>query len=253
MGDLNLSAVNGVATIEFDRQAVLNALSPALLRELINCCADISRDETVRVVVLRGAGPNFSAGADLPAFSAELESDADDVSDLGRRAAAAVAGLPQVTIAAVRGHCVGGGVVLAGACDMRVVAEYCRFSIPEIDAGIPLAWGGMQRLVKLIGETMTADLVLTCRPIDAGEALRIGLASRILPGEKFEARVHELATGIAAKAGIVLRIFKQQLQALRDGTYDPRNDGAGLLAARRDEEASRLGAQYVATRIGVRR
>jgi len=253
VADLNVSRKDGVATLEFNRLPVLNALSPGLLRELIDSCASISADDAVRVVVLRGAGPNFSAGADLPAFHVELEADPQTSADLGRRAAMAIAELPQVTIAAVRGYCVGGGVVLAGACDLRVVADYCRFSIPEVDAGIPLAWGGMQRLVALIGETMTADLVLTCRPIDATEALRIGLASRILPGEKFEAEVQDLAASIAAKAAIVLRIFKQQLKGLRDGSYDAREDAAGLQAARRDAEASRIGAAYIASRLGARR
>jgi enoyl-CoA hydratase/carnithine racemase len=253
VGDINVAVQDGVATLELNRLPVLNALSPGLLRELIDLCADISDDASVRVVVLRGAGPNFSAGADLPAFQPELRDNAEVTADLGRRAAVAVASLPQVSIAAVRGHCVGGGIVLAGACDMRIAADYCRFSIPEVDAGIPLAWGGMQRLIELIGETVTTDLVLTCRPIDAPEALRIGLVSRILPGDGFENQVQELAGGIAAKASIVLRIFKQQLQALRDGSYDARNDAAGLLAARSDDEASRLGAAYIASRIGARR
>jgi len=253
VGDINVTVQDRVATLELNRPSVLNALSPGVLRELIDVCSDISGNESVRVIVLRGAGPNFSAGADLPAFQPELRDDADSAADLGRRAAVALATLPQITIAAVRGHCVGGGVVLAGACDMRIAADYCRFSIPEVDAGIPLAWGGMQRLVALIGETVTTDLVLTCRPIDAAEALRIGLVSRVMSGDRFEAQVHELAAGIGAKASIVLRIFKQQLAALRDGSYDARHDAAGLLAARRDDEASRLGAAYIASRIGARR
>ena len=140
MSGLSVLVEEGIARVVFDRPNVLNALSPSLLNDLIETCADLGRDHSVRIVVLEGAGSCFSAGADLPAFLSLLTGpDARDTADLGRRATNAIAGLPQITVAGIRGHCVGGGLVLAGACDVRIAADDTRFVIPELDAGIPLA------------------------------------------------------------------------------------------------------------------
>ncbi|MFQ5521969.1 MAG: enoyl-CoA hydratase/isomerase family protein [Acidimicrobiia bacterium] len=119
-----------VARVMLNRPDKLNALSPDLLRELIAVCTSLNAEDQVGVVVLEGSGPNFSAGADLPAFAEEFESTPDETADLGRVAADSLAALPQITVASIRGHCVGGAVVLAAACDLRVAAEDARFWIP---------------------------------------------------------------------------------------------------------------------------
>jgi enoyl-CoA hydratase/carnithine racemase len=250
MSGLSISKEEGVARVVFDRPGVLNALSPSLLSDLIETCADLGRDDSVRLVVFEGAGDCFSAGADLPAFLSLLTgSNARDTADLGRRATNAIAELPQITVAGIRGHCVGGGLVLAGACDIRIAADDTRFAIPELDAGIPLAWGGMEHLIRLVGETLAADLVLSCRPFGADEALRAGLISRVVPADRLKNELAELATAIARKPLSVLRTTKQQLLAVRSGTFDAHGDADALLAALRDPEAQELGRQYIATRI----
>lgn len=237
--------------VVFDRPRVLNALSPALLNDLVEACAEIGRDDSVKVVRFEGAGKCFSAGADLPAFLALLNGpDAQSVADLGRRATNAVAELPQITVAGIRGHCVGGGLVLAGACDIRVAATDARFMIPELDAGIPLAWGGMEHLVRLVGETVAADWVLSCRPFGAEEALRAGLISRIVPADVLQKELLALSGGIAEKPASVLRVTKRQLVEVRGGAFDARNDANALLAALHDPEAMEQGMRYVAKRIG---
>jgi enoyl-CoA hydratase/carnithine racemase len=175
--------------------------------------------------------------------------DARDTADLGRRATNAVAGLPQITIAGIRGHCVGGALVLAGACDIRVAADDARFAIPELDAGIPLAWGGMEHLIRLVGETLAADLVLSCRPFWADEALRAGLVSRIVPVDRLEDELAALTAAIARKPLSVLRTTKQQLIAIREGTFDPHEDADSLLATLKDPEAVEIGQRYIASRI----
>lgn len=147
MSDLNVSAADGVARIQLHRPEVLNALSPSLLQAIIDTCHELGQRDDVNVIVLEGAGRSFSAGADLPAFGEHLHARSEDTADLGRRAGDALAVLPQITMAAIHGHCVGGAVVLAAACDLRIAADTSRFSIPEVDAGIPLAWGGMGHLV----------------------------------------------------------------------------------------------------------
>ncbi len=243
---LRVSTEAGVARIVLDRPEALNALSPTLLRELIEVCDSLRDDASVRVVRIEGEGAHFSAGADLPAFLAELTGDAaQEAADLGRLAADTVAELPQVSIAAIRGHCVGGGVVLAAACDLRVAGADARFLVPELDAGIPLGWGGTGRLVRLVGETIALDWVLSCRPVGAEEALRAGLVSRILDPELFSEEVDALATSIAEKPSSVLRTTKRQLAELRAGTFDATTDAKALRDALSDPEVIQRAMAYM--------
>jgi len=253
MSDLKLSITEGVARLVFDRPPALNALSPDLLTKLIHTCTELSSNDRARVVVLEGAGGCFSAGADLPAFMAALGGqEARAVADLGRRATNAIAGLPQITIAGIRGHCIGGGLVLAGACDLRIAADDARFSIPELDAGIPLGWGGLGHLVRLVGETVAADWVLSCRPFGPDEALRAGLISRVVAATQLEGELGALAAAIARKPRSVLLSTKQQLLAIRDGTFDATEDANTLIAALQDPEALETGRNYIATRLATK-
>ena len=250
VSDIKLTIEDEIAHIRFDRPAVFNALSPSLLQELINFCSELSANDACRVVVLEGAGQHFSAGADLPKFMRDLESNPHATADLGRRATDALAALPQITIAAIHGYCVGGALVLAGACDIRIVADNSRFFIPELDAGIPLAWGGMAHLVRLVGESLAADLVLSCRRFGADEALRAGFASRTVPVDELGAETDALAQLIAQKAQLVLHTTKQQLNAIRHGTFDAREDARAMLAAINDPDAQQNSQDYIRENIG---
>lgn len=250
MSDLSLTITDGAAHLVFDRPRVLNALSPSMLLRLIDLCADLATDERARVVVLEGAGGCFSAGADLPAFLQALHGpNAHALADLGRRATEAIAGLPQITIAAIQSHCIGGGLVLAGACDLRLAAQNARFVIPELDAGIPLGWGGLAHLVRLVGETVAADWVVSCRPFNADEALRAGLVSRVVPTAELQREVDGLAAAIARRPLPVLQTTKQQLVAIRSGTFDATEDARALLEALQDPEALQAGRDYLAKRL----
>ena len=137
-----------IGRITLNRPEKLNPLSTLCLEELALAAEWFDGQDAIRVVVVTGAGRAFTAGADLSAFTAGDSSIARSGADAGRLMAEAIEGMQAVTIAAIHGHCVGGGVVLAGACDFRVAAESTRFSIPEVDLGIPLAWGGIPRLVR---------------------------------------------------------------------------------------------------------
>jgi enoyl-CoA hydratase/carnithine racemase len=200
--------------------------------------------------VLDGSGKHFCAGADLPQFTKCMESDPHGTADLGRRAAEALAAIPQITIAAIKGYCIGGALVLSAACDMRIAADNSRFSIPELDAGIPLSWGGMAQVVRLLGETMANDLVLTCRPFDADDALRAGFISRIVAADGFDEAVMALAETVAAKPRIALRQTKRKLTDIRAGTFDARNDANEMIAAMADPEAKSIGQKYIRKNIG---
>jgi enoyl-CoA hydratase/carnithine racemase len=239
MPDLNFIMTDGAARLVVDRSEMRNALSPNMLSRLIEVCGELASNDRARVVVL-----------DLPAFLQDLGGpDPHALADLGRRATEAIAGLPQITIAGIQGHCIGGGLVLAGACDLRIAAQNARFVIPELDAGIPLGWGGLGHLVRLVGETVAADWVLSCRPFNAEEALRAGLVSRVVPTAELERELSLLAAAIERRPLGVLQTTKQQLLAIRSGTFDATNDADALLAALRDPEAQQVGRDYLAKRL----
>lgn len=250
MSEIDLSVTDGVARLRLNRPRVLNALSPGLLDELIGRCNELTSGEFARVIVLDGVGKHFCAGADLPRFTELMEMDPHGTADLGRRAAEAIASLPQITIAAIKGYCIGGALVLSAACDMRIAADDSRFSIPELDAGIPLSWGGMAHVVRLVGESMANDLVLTCRPFDADDALRAGFISRIISTESFDTVVSQLAESIAAKPHIVLAQTKRKLKDIRAGNFDAKDDAAEMIAAMADPEAKSIGEEYIRRKIG---
>jgi enoyl-CoA hydratase/carnithine racemase len=237
---IRLSKEDGIARIRLDRPERLNAISPQMLRDLVDVCEDIASDSTIRVVTLVGEGGSFSAGADLPTFAADLAASPQETADLGRVAVDVLARLPQITVAVIRGHCVGGGIVLAAACDLRICAEDSRFAIPELDVGIPLAWGGMGHLVRLVGETLAADLVLSCRPFDAEEALRAGFVSRVVVDQDLESEAARLVDSIAGRPSTLLRLTKRQLRAIGAGTFDPATDAEALLECLDDPETAAL-------------
>ena len=139
--------------------------------------------------IVRGEGRSFSAGFDLDDFVGQaMEMSPRQTADLGRVAAEALTDVRPLTIAAIHGHCVGGGVVLAAACDLRLAADDARFSIPEVDLGIPLAWGGIPRLVRELGPAITKELVLTCRPFTAEEAAALRFVNRVVPASRPDRR-----------------------------------------------------------------
>lgn len=249
MSELTLSDSNGITRLCLNRPEVLNALSPSLLESIVERCDSLREREDVRVVVLEGAGRSFCAGADLPSMGARLQAKSHETADLGRCAADAIARLPQITVAAIHGHCVGGAIVLAAACDVRIASDDARFSIPELDAGIPLAWGGMGHLFRLVGETRAIELVLTCRPFDAAEALQAGFLTKVAAAMSFVDEVAAFAEHTASRPRAVLRLVKDQIVELRNGTFDPHADADALLSAFHDPEAQTAGQQYVATRI----
>jgi enoyl-CoA hydratase/carnithine racemase len=160
----------------------------------------------------------------------------------------AVEQMRAVTVAQVHGHAVGGGVVLMAACDLRVVAEDCVLSIPEIDLGIPLAWGGIPRLVREIGPALTKELVMTCRPFTATEAHAAGFLNRVVPPEELDATVEELVAQLLTKSSLTLKATKRHVDAVtRSMVSLDRSwaDADSLVAALRDPESRESAAAYL--------
>lgn len=249
--ELDLQVDGAVATLVLDRPAVLNALSVELLDAVVDACRWLSDQESIRVVVVRGAGRTFSSGADLATIERLTATDgtARAAAGAGDRAASALEALPQVTVAAIHGRCVGGGVVLALACDLRVASDAARFSIPEVDLGIPLAWGGLPRLLREVGPGVARDLVLTCREIDAGEARSVGLVSRVVVADELDRQVAELARELAAKAPVPVRATLDAVAALTGvGAPVGWSDADTLLAALGDP-GSRAAADAYLRRV----
>ena len=170
------------ATLTLNRPRRLNTIVPQMVDDLDAAVREANRDAAVKVIILRGAGRAFCAGFD---FGQDFSSGygtalyTEGRWDPGKDMIGTTSGLtapvprfmsiwrsPKPVIAQVHGWCVGGGLVLAAACDLRLAAEDARFSIPEVDLGIPLAWCGIPRLVREIGPALTKELVLTCRPRD---------------------------------------------------------------------------------------
>jgi enoyl-CoA hydratase len=203
------SGENGLATLVIDRPP-LNPLSHHAKSELLGCLEEIAADRTIRCLVLHGAGGRaFSVGADIKEFP-------DMVARRGVRDHAVqehtlynrIDFFPIPTIAAIEGHCLGGGLELALACDLRVASETSHLGMPEVKLGVFPAGGGTERLPRLIGESRARELIYTGEPVDAREAWRLGLVNRVTPAGKALEAALELGRTIADRPGVTLRTVK---------------------------------------------
>ncbi len=242
----------------------LNAMGATMLQELARAARWFDEHREVRAVIVRGEGRCFSAGADLrdPPLIEGLPSSGNswihrrEVGQYGLRMADAIEQMRATTIAQVHGHSVGGGVVLMAACDLRVVAEDTVMFIPEIDIGIPLAWGGIPRLVREIGPAMTKELVITCRRFSADEAKQMGFVNRVVAASRVEAEAEALAREVASKPSVPVVVTKEHVnavtRAMTAGTTSFA-DGDALLGAAQDPESLQAMRDYVTTRLGKKR
>jgi len=235
---LGVQVAGPVGTLTLDRPECLNALSAQALTELITAASWFNDRPEVRAVVVTGAGRAFCSGVDLgdermASLGSVDSGEAFALARLGGEMALAVQSMRAVTVAALHGHVVGGGVVLAAACDLRVAATGTLFRIPEVEMGLPLGWGGIPLLVASIGTARTMDLVLTCRSFDATEALAMGLINRVVAPDRVPVEAGRLADTIAAMPPRAVGCTKPQVAAaagrLSDEILDA--DAALLLAA----------------------
>lgn len=206
--------IDGVrADIVLDRPDRRNALTTQSLLDLAAATRVVDDHVEVRVVVIRGLGPSFCGGMHLDTFTGGKDHP-PDAGRAGREMGDAIEGMRAVAIAAVHGHCVGGGLVLAAACDLRVATSAAVFSIPEVDLGIPLAWGGLHRLIREIGPTRTKEYVMTCRPFDATEASDAGFVNRVVEPEALDSTVDDLARLVSSKPAFPVQTTKAAANAI---------------------------------------
>jgi len=250
---LQLQIQGGIGHLSLNRPAKLNALSPELMHEIIEASRWLATLPDLRVLIFGGVGRAFCAGFDLQAMRDARRPMDRDATDLGRQMIEAFEAIPAITLATVRGHCIGGGVLLAAACDLRIAAEDARFSIPEMEIGIPLGWGGVPRLIRLVGPTVAMELVLDCTPFDAAQALAWRFVNRVVPVDELEARGLAWAQRLAQRPLQALRTTKQRFAAAA-GTLCPATgsqaDADALLAAYRDPETQQMQQRYISARQG---
>lgn len=215
----------GVATIRFDRPKV-NAINDEMLVSVMSICASLTDDRGIRAVVLTGGDRNFAAGADVTAFPDFDREAALAFSHNFNGAALALEQLPQVTVSAINGFALGGGLELALATDFRVAATDARLGLPEILLGIIPGGGGTQRLSRLAGITLAKDLVYSGRNLDAEEALAARIISSIHEPDEVQAKAVEMAAGYAAGPAS-LRIAKR---VMLDGYHLDLEDAAEIEA-----------------------
>ncbi len=229
-----------VGYLTLNRQNVLNALSPSMLESICEGALWLSKQREMRVCIVNALGRAFSAGADLPEFTSLTGSELVRAVDLGRNAAEAVEAIPVITICAIQGWCVGGGLVIAAACDLRVAEHDACFSIPEINIGIPLAWSGVPRLLREIGPARAKELIATGRRFDALEAERIGFLNKTVSHESLGDHVLELAKQIARKPIVASKATKAHVNELLEEMVSTRGswrDAGALASALLDSES----------------
>jgi enoyl-CoA hydratase len=194
-----------IAKITLNRVEALNAINERMLVELGEVLDDIEEDENVRVATITGGGKAFAAGADIKMMSGKSYLDAHKVTTHGRDLFTRIENMGIPFIAAVNGFALGGGCEISMACDIRIASEEAKFGQPEINLGIIPGWGGTQRLTRLVGKGMAKKMVLTGKMIDANEAKRIGLVDDVVPADKLESTVKDLAEEILTKPPIAIK------------------------------------------------
>jgi enoyl-CoA hydratase len=218
---LLVETAENIATITLHRPRVHNALNIAMLRELDEVFTAFGSDRNVRVILLRGGGDKaFAAGADITELAAV---DADNAAAFAARGQGIFRRIEQLTkpvIAILNGHTLGGGCELAMACTLRIAADTAHLGQPEIRLGIFPGYGGSQRLPRLVGRGAALKLMLTGQPIDAHEALRIGLVDEVVPASHIDLRAMELARTLAAQPPLAVTALLEAVDRGADLPFD---------------------------------
>jgi enoyl-CoA hydratase/carnithine racemase len=236
---------DGVLTVRLNRPAAANARNQAMREALASLWHSVAADPAVRVVILTGAGDRFfCAGMDLK--EAAAPEDAIQRRDRMRRSRdiELLAALPQLTVAAINGYALGGGLEMALACDVRLAADTATVGLPEVTHGLVPGGGGTQRLPRLIGYARACELVLSGRQIDASEALAFGIVSDVLPADQLQSAATELGQGVAKNPAAAVRYAKElllrsQTGSVADGTDAELDCLLTLLAARPQLDVNR--------------
>jgi enoyl-CoA hydratase len=229
-----------VATIRLNRPDSMNALNVKLMQELAEALTQADRNDRVRCIVLTGSEKAFAAGADIREMA---EASFVEVfgGDLFGPEAEAIMRVRKPIIAAVSGYCLGGGCELAMMCDIIIASDTAKFGQPEINLGVVAGMGGTQRLTRFVGKSKSMDMHLTGRFMDAVEAERCGLVSRVVPVKSLIEEVMKVAVKISEKSAITVMAVKEavnraQEMSLREGLLFERRLFHALFATEDQKE-----------------
>jgi len=217
-----------VAIVAVNRPSKLNALDNLTIEQLDGVIADLEQDDAVGVIILTGAGEKaFVAGADITVLAKQGVIDGKENSQLGQAMTLRIERCSKPVIAAINGFALGGGLELALACDVRFASDNAKVGLPEVSLGIIPGYGGTQRLPRLVGSGLALQMILQGDPIDAQEALRIGLVNGVFAQSDLMQEVKKIANRMVSRGPQALALAKQ---AVRRGAHMSMQDGLELEA-----------------------
>ncbi|MHA2306767.1 MAG: enoyl-CoA hydratase/isomerase family protein [Candidatus Hodarchaeales archaeon] len=221
--NLFVKTENNITTITINREAALNALNLKTIQELTNCVDFIQESDNSKVLIITGAGSKaFIAGADITMFKGKNSVTIRDFVLKLQNVLNKIEDLPIPVIAAINGYCLGGGLELAMACDIRIASSKAILGQPEIKLGLIPGGGGTQRLSRLVGNGTAKELIFTGDNIDAQRAYEINLINKVYSPEEFETEVKKLATRLGNGPSFALNMAKE---AINRGTQMSLLDG----------------------------
>ncbi len=211
---LKLEKKNKISYVSFKRTKSLNALNSQTLKELIDLNKELESDSKTKVVVYRSEGKNFSAGADIKEKQKKLSKLELWKSNLGKEAIESILKINQITIASIRGYCLGGAACIASACDFRFASETTLVAYPEIDLGMNLNWFGLPLILRLIGPSKTKKMVIGGEVENANDLLKWGFIDELYKDEDLDKKTVALAKKYALKPALPSRMIKRSVNAL---------------------------------------
>ena len=208
-----------VGTLTFSNAARRNAVSLPMLLQADAALRDFAGDDAIRVVIVTGAGKDFVSGADISRFESDraTQDAIDRYNDTNARVYGFVHDFPKPTIAMIRGYCIGGGLTLAMACDLRFAAEGARFALPAAKLGLGYGHTYLKWFMDVLGPSYTREVFFTSRQFDTAEALRMGMLNRALPDAELAAFTQGYAETIAGNAPLTIAAIKQASLELLKG------------------------------------
>ncbi len=212
---------DGIATVTVNRPSSLNALNKVVLLELQQVFEELENDIEVLAVIITGTGSKaFVAGADITELQKLSALEARDASILGQSVFSRIENLSKPVIAAVNGYALGGGCELAMSCDIRIASETAKFGLPELRLGVIPGYAGTQRLPRLIGKGHAKNLILTGDQIDAQEAYRIGLVTKVVAPDALLMSAKEVAAKIASNGRVAVKLAKSAINKGMDVDFE---------------------------------
>jgi enoyl-CoA hydratase len=215
---LKIKKDSGLAVLTFNRPDVYNALDTETVNLALSAVQELQSDPEIRAIVLTGAGKAFVAGADIAEMRQKTPAEARIYSELGQKLMRTIEQMNKPTIAAINGYCLGGGMEVALASDIRIASDKARFGLPETILGIIPGWGALPRVTRLVGAAVTKELVFTGDLIDARRALEIGLINQLVMHDELMNRTMEIARKTCRQSRFAISRAKEVINASFDIT-----------------------------------